>query len=165
MTDAVFSGLVQGLGFVALIFVFLSFQKSNKREILLYLIFAQSLFAGHFGLLHAYTAMSMNLLAVLRGIVFLRERTKFWLYLFIFLFLASGYLSWEGWRSALPVTAMVLETVAFWIQNPKYIRWLSLTPRPFWLSYNILVFSIPGIVSEIFVLSSLLLALYRYRKK
>ncbi|MEM7179686.1 MAG: YgjV family protein [Spirochaetota bacterium] len=165
MTDFAFSGFVQGLGFIALIFVFFSFQKSNKREILLYLVFAQLLFAVHFGLLHAYTAMSMNLLAVLRGVVFLRDRTVAWLYLFVFLFLTSGYLSWEGWRSALPITAMVLETIAFWIQKPQYIRWLSLTPRPFWLSYNILVVSLPGIVSEVFVLTSLLIALYRFRKK
>lgn len=157
--------IIQSIGFLALFFVVVSFQRNNRSEILSLIVVAQFLFALHFGLLQAYTAMGVNIIAAFRGIVFIKRKEKIWLYVFIFLFIISGYYTWEGYRSVLPVSAMIIETIGFWIKEPSKIRFVSLFPRPFWLSYNVLVFSIPGIICELFVLSSLLVGIFRYDKK
>ncbi|MCB1190424.1 MAG: YgjV family protein [Leptospiraceae bacterium] len=157
--------LIQLIGFIALLFVILSFQKNKRNEILFFIVIAQVLFAIHFGLLGAYTAMSANIIAVFRGIVYIKRKERIFLYIFILLFLISGYVTWEGYRSILPVVAMVVETIGFWLHNTKYIRIINLIPRPMWLSYNIMAGSIAGIVCEFFVLGSLIVGMMRFDRK
>jgi hypothetical protein len=57
--------------------------------------------------------------------------------------------------------------LAVWQKNPRMIRLLSLLSPPLWLIYNVLSGSYPGILSEIFLLTSTLIGIYRFdiRKK
>jgi hypothetical protein len=52
--------------------------------------------------------------------------------------------------------------VAFSLKNPKHIRLLFLPVATGWLIYNIVTFSIAGVLTEIFDLASLLIALLRF---
>ncbi|MBM3283633.1 YgjV family protein [Candidatus Gottesmanbacteria bacterium] len=45
--------VIQVIGYIALLFVILSFQQKKRGVILLYLVIAQAIFALHFGLLNA----------------------------------------------------------------------------------------------------------------
>ena len=54
--------IIQGVGYVALLFSILSFQKNKRSSILLYLIIANILFSLHFSLLHAWTGAAMSVL-------------------------------------------------------------------------------------------------------
>ena len=67
---------IQGIGYLALLFVILSFQKNNRSLILLYLVIAQSIFTLHFSLLSAWTAVAMNIVATVRTYIFYaKEKT------------------------------------------------------------------------------------------
>ena len=58
-------------------------------------------------------------------------------------------------------------TFSMWSQNGKWIRWCQLlVVSPLWIVYNsiIPIPSIGGIMTEMFCIISVLIALFRYRK-
>ena len=59
------------------------------------------------------------------------------------------------------ILAKLFSSMALGIHNPRVIRILNLISNPCWLIYNIYVFSIAGIVSEILVISSVVIAVIR----
>ena len=77
------------------------------------------------------------------------------------MFVVLGALSWHGPISIFVVVAKLISSVALGINNPRTIRILNLISNPCWLIYNIYVFSIAGIVSDILVISSVVIAVIR----
>lgn len=160
--------LIQGVGYLALFFVILSFQKNKRRLILLYLAIAQVFFAIHFALLNAWTGVALDSIAAFRTFIFYKKETKswgkniIWYYLFLILFGLSGLFVWEGYHSLLPALAMIIDTVALWKENTKSIRFIMLTPRLMWFAYNFIVGSQAGMVTEIMVLLSVIIGIIRF---
>lgn len=160
--------LIQGVGYIALLFVIFSFQKNKRSLILLYLIIAQAIFTLHFGLLHAWTAVAMNGIAAIRTYIFYaKDTTKWaksnlWYYFFIFTFVFAGLITWEGYHSLLPTSAMIVDTTAQWKKETKSIRRIMIIPRPLWFIYNFIVGSYAGMATEIIVLFSILVGIVRF---
>ena len=160
--------IAQVIGFLALLFVLLSFQKNNRYFILLFLIIAQILFTIHFGLLGAWTGAAMNGVAALRTYIFNQRESKHWsnnhvwLYLFILLFWISGIISWKGYFSLLPILAMTVDSFAVWNKKTSNIRLFMLIPRPLWFVYNFTVGSYAGMITEVFVLFSIVVGVIRF---
>ncbi|OGG20175.1 hypothetical protein A3D03_00500 [Candidatus Gottesmanbacteria bacterium RIFCSPHIGHO2_02_FULL_40_13] len=160
--------IAQIIGIVALLFVLLSFQKNSRYLILLFLIIVQILFTLHFGLLGAWTGAAMNGVAAFRTYIFNQRETKiwsnnpFWLYLFVVLFWVFGIVTWSGYYSILPILAMTIDSFAVWNKKTQYIRRLMLIPRPLWFIYNYTVVSYAGMITEIFVLFSILIGIIRF---
>src|SRR3989338_7688029 len=94
--------IAQGIGFLALLFVLLSFQKNKRYLILLFMLVAQILFTIHFGLLGAWTGAAMNGIAGLRTYIFNQRKLKFgyytnlWLSVFLVFFGILGFITWNG---------------------------------------------------------------------
>ncbi|MEO0292858.1 MAG: YgjV family protein [candidate division WOR-3 bacterium] len=159
---------VQGIGVLGLISAIISFQSNKRIKILVFLGIGQIFFAIHFALLGAKTASGMNLIGAIRTFSFiLRERKKYLeknilMFLFIALFWATGILCWDKWISILPVIGMTFETIALWMKEPKKIRIGLLSPRPLWLTYNIIYNSYPGVLAEAFVLTSIFIGIVRF---
>ncbi len=160
--------IAQIIGIGALLFVLLSFQKNSRYLILLFLIIAQILFTIHFGLLGAWTGAAMNGIAAFRTYIFNLRETKtwsnkpFWLYLFVVLFWVFGIVTWSGYFSILPILAMTIDSFAVWNKKTQYIRLLMLIPRPLWFVYNYTVVSYAGMITEIFVLFSIVIGIIRF---
>jgi hypothetical protein len=159
---------VQIIGFIGLLFFVLSFQQKNRNNILVLMLFGQAIFLFHFVLLAAWTAVGMNLIGMVRTLIFrFRDEQecadwKFWPLVFVLLFILAGLLAREYWIGVLPVVAMSIETIGLWKRNERILRLINLFPHPFWFSYNLLKGSLAGIVCEIFVFSSILIAIMRY---
>jgi hypothetical protein len=160
--------LTQGIGFIAFLFIVLSFQNNKRSLILLFLLIAQTSFAVHYILLGAWTAVAMNAIAATRVYVFnQRDRKNWaksstWLHLFLALFWLAGVLAWEGYYSLFPILAMAGETIGLWMEETRHIRLLNLTPRPLWFAYNFIVGSYAGMITEVFVFSSILTGILRF---
>jgi len=159
--------LAQALGFVGLLFAIISFQKNSNKEIVFFQLLGSLTFVLHFTLLGAYTGAGMNVLGVLRNIVFFnREKEwankKLWLYVFILMYIIVGLLSWKNSYSILPIIGMIFTTVAFWVKDPKYTRLIAFPSSPCWLIYNFVNLSVAGVLTEIFAVSSLLIAMFRF---
>ena len=84
------------------------------------------------------------------------------MYVFICLFLMAGILSWQNWLSILPIAAMIMETVGLWQKSPRRIRFIVFVPHPVWLIYNFIHGSYPGVLTEIFVITSLVAGIIRF---
>ncbi len=159
--------VAQAIGFVGLGFNGLSFQQKKRKGILAFQICAATAFIIHYILLAKYTGAVLNFLGMLRSFVFMNSdkkwaKSKIWLFGFIGVFTAASILTWEGWYSILPTTAMILTTVSYWIKNETKIRLVTFPSSPCWLGYNIIVKSPAGILTECVVMTSLIIAIVRY---
>ena len=128
------------------------------------------LFGIHFYLLGAYTGAALNGVGAVRALVFnLRDKYKLpghvsVMWFFIGIFTLTGLYTYSEPFDVLPVIAMNIECFALWNRNTRHVRFIFLTARPFWISYNIISMSIAGIVSEIFLIVSLSVAIWRFDK-
>lgn len=160
--------IIQGIGYLALLFVLLSFQKSKRVNILLLMLAGLILFVIHFSLLHAWTGALMNLVEA--GVVFVsyKEETdswakqKFWPFVFIFLYVAAGIVTAKSLVDFLPIVAQIFGAIAVWQKNPRAIRFLMLLPRPLWFTYNFMVGSYAGMTGELLILTSVLIGIFRF---
>ena len=160
--------IAQGIGMVGLIFAIISFQNNKRHLILIFLGMAQLCFIAHFALLEVWPAFSVNIVGVVRTFSFLLRGKKKWMekntlmYVFIGLFCIAGALSWNGALSLLPIVAMTIETIGLWKKSPRLIRSIVIIPRPLWITYNAIHHSYAGVMTEVFVITSLLTAIIRF---
>jgi hypothetical protein len=160
--------IAQGIGMVGLIFAIISFQNNKRNLILLFLGMAQMCFIVHFALLGVWTASAMNVVGATRTFFFMLRGRKKWMdsdiimYVFVCLFFIAGILSWQNWLSILPVMAMAIETIGVWQKAPRKIRFIVMIPRPMWITFNVIHRSYAGVMTEVFVITSLLTAIIRF---
>jgi len=151
-----------------MIFFVISFQQNKRNRILGLILAGQLIFMVHFILLGAWTAVAMNSVGAVRTVVFqFREKKKwansaFWPYLFVAGFFGFGILSWQAWYSILPMVAMSIETFGLWMKEPRRIRIINLFPHPPWFTYNLLVGSWPGMTTEVLILASVIIGIWRH---
>ena len=158
--------IAQGVGFIGMGLLFLSYQRNEKRQILLAQACSGVFFFIHFLLLGAATGAAMNVAGIARNLVFNKKWTRKgqagWVVFFSLLFTAAGILTWQGTMSILPIIAMPLSNVVLSMTKPRYIRFCILPVSGLWLVYNISTFSVAGAAAEVFALSSILIAVYRF---
>ena len=156
----------QGIGLVGMALAFISFQNNDKKKILLIQAAASFTFAVHFILLGAFTGVGMNLLEIPRNLIFARKhekpRQRILTAVFIAAFIILGVFTRENLFSVLPVVAMCISTAVYSLKNPRSIRFCILPVSVLWLTYNILVLSIAGVLTESFCLISIMIAVFRF---
>ena len=102
---------IQDIGFLALFFVILSFQKKERLTLLWIMLIGLLLFVVHFSLLNAWTGALMNLIEA--GIVFVSfkkdtvtwARWRFWPYIFIVAYILAGFVTIKTLTDILPIIA------------------------------------------------------------
>lgn len=156
----------QIIGFIAMAIIVVSYQQKSHKNILTFQMVSGLLFTIHYLLLGAYTGAVMNLLGAFRSLIYSSRGKKWastilWPIVFSIAFLISGILTWDNSFSVFPLIAMLMSSVVLWIEQPRINRILSLPTSTCWLIYNIKTVSIPGIITEVFVLSSIVIGIIR----
>lgn len=156
----------QIIGFIAMAIIVASYQQKSHKKILTFQMVSGLLFTVHYLLLGAYTGAVMNLLGAFRSLVYSNRSKKWassvvWPIGFSIAFLVSGILTWDNVFSVFPLIGMLMSSVVLWIEQPKINRILSIPTSSCWLIYNIKTVSYPGIITEIFVLSSIIIGIIR----
>ena len=157
----------QSLGVIALTIAILSFQQNSQKRIVTMQMISSVFWCIHFCLLGATLGGVLNAIGFFRAAIF-RNRDKewasspIWFFLFCALFIGAAIYFWEGAVSLLPMCAMLLTTISFWIKNPTAVRIVSAPSSPFWFIYNWFFHSYPGMLTETFVFSSICVAIARY---
>ncbi len=160
--------IIQGIGYLALLCVILSFQRNSRVKILLLMLVGVVLFVLHYALLGAWVGSLMNLIeAAVVFVAYKKEaskwpQAKYWLYIFIAMFITAGILTGKSWVDGLPVMAQIFGTIAVWQASPRLIRFIMLVPRPLWFIYNFTVGSYAGMTAEVFILISVLIGIIRF---
>lgn len=170
----------QIVGLFAMASNILSYQQKTRERAIAFQLCGGGLFAVNFLLLGATTGAILNMLAVIRAIVFL-NREKFhanhplWLAGFIAAYFASYGITFTLLDKAptfanlivelLPVIGMTATTLSFRLTDAKAIRRYGLISSPSWLIYNICCFSIGAIICEVLSLFSIVIGMIRLDKQ
>ena len=173
--------IAQALSIVGCAFMILSFQFKNNRN----LFIAQTLSAIAFGtsnfLLGALSGVLINIVATINGLILFcgkRFRKKPILILICLSYacipiisLLNTFGNWST-KGILEIVfglflsfAQAISTVAMWKNNGKLIRFARIFfASPSWLLYNLVVFSLGGIICEAFSITSIIVSFIRYGK-
>ena len=161
--------IIQAVGFLGLGFVAIGFQLKTRRSILLCQFFGALSFVVHFLLLGAPTGALINLVGVMRALLFQKyseaARPQWPLVLVIGMFILAGIVTWEGVISLLPMFAMIFSSYGFWQRSPRRVRQIVMTSPPLWCIYNVLSGSIAGTLTELVNFTSMIVGVWRYRKR
>ena len=161
---------IQIIGGIGMLLSILSFQSKSYQKIIWIRVLSEFVFAFQYFLLGAYTGMATNLTSCVTNSIY-RERIKRgkkvlgFQIAFAVLFAVIGILSWHGPVSLLVIAAKIISTVANGNGKPKTLRILNLIINPLWLIYDILVFSLAGILSDAFTIMSIIIAMTRLDRK
>ena len=158
--------IAQVFGILASLLIIFSFQMKDNKWLFACHGLGGLLFAVNFFMLGAYTGAILNILSFLRGLCLYvgGKWSKPWsCILFCISFVLVGVFTYDGIVSILIAASMIIVTVAMWARNGKFIRLANFfTSSPTWLTYNILYFSIGGIVTEVFSIISVIVSFIRF---
>ena len=156
----------QGIGLIGMALIFSSFQTNDKKKILIIQSISGFFFTIHFLMLGVYTGAATNLVGIFRNLTFAKVESKkskaIVIAVFTVIFAGICIFTWENIFSLFPVLAMALSTVAFSFEKPLKIRLAFLPSSVCWLVYNIVNFSIAGMLTETFNVASLSIAFARF---
>ncbi len=160
--------IVQAFGIVGMIFGLWSFQPKQRINILKFQLVSNAFWVLHFGLLGATTGAALNAAGMARAYGFHKfaqqsKRPKWLLWTVLLLITALGFTTWQGWYSLLPMFAMVIATVGLWQRNEQWLRFITFFASPLWITYNILSGSYAGVLTEVLIMCSIIIGLWRYR--
>src|SRR5574344_28060 len=140
---------IQLIGFIAFIFVVISYQKKTREGILATQIISNTLYSAHYYLLNALGGYIITVINLARSFVFILKDKYKWLNNGIILFTF--------------ITAIIY-TVMLWQGNAKEIRISATINESLWLIYNFHVLSYAGIIGSVVIIITDLIAIIRYRK-
>lgn len=160
----------QALGILAVILGFLSFQRKTVAGIILTQMGAALVFALHYAILSAPTAIALNLLFAVNCVYcYFRDKRgskeKIGTYVLIVLVIAIGIVTWEGWYTGSLVVGLVFNTVSIALNDPQKTRKMMLIKTPLCFLYNLMVGSVGGMIYECVVLISSIIGMVRYGRK
>lgn len=186
--------IIQGIGFLGLLAGIIAVQFNKHKTIVLWKTVMEILFIVQYYFLHAYVGMVMGVIGVIRNVIFTqlvaqKKSTKIPIILACIVTVIAGILtlllSWEKtvnslsfWTnnynvmlsmtiiiSVMSIVAKILSTIGYGKEDPKTIRALNYPSSSLWLVYNVISFSLSGIITEVLVLISLTIATIRYKDK
>lgn len=175
----VYEIIAQAVGIVAMVFNILSFQQKSPKGVLTFQLVGGFLFSIHFFMLDAIVGCLLNVIAVIRALIYLnREKLHTdrlsWLMGFIILYILSYALTFavfgkeftvfNGFIELLPVIGMTVQTISFRLNRVNAIRVYGLVGSSTWLVYNIINVAIGAIVCEVMSLISITVSLLRKPK-
>jgi len=164
--DSVQGMLIQLIGLFGLASSMLSYQMKTQKKIVLIQIISCSFFTVHFYLLGAYTGAMLNFIAAARSIVFANKdkkwgKSNWWIVFFSIVCIVAVGFTWENALSLMPMAGMVLTTISWGIENARLVRAISLPSSPLWMVYNAVTGSAAGVLTEAFVMVSIISAMIR----
>ncbi len=160
--------LAEAFGFVGFILTFLAYQCNKRKTILLTQsggLFFQSISLYLFG---AFTGAAMMLILMVRNYSFsLKGKYRWadhWLHLVvaIVVMIGAGYATWIGYPSLFAFAGAAIGTYALWLERPRHIRLIMVFAILSWLPYALIIQSFSLLLVQVFVLSSVLIAIWRY---
>lgn len=172
--------IAQAIGIIAMVFVILSFQGKNAKQVIACQMIGCILFIVNFLMLKLYVGAMMNIIATFRAIVYVnkekfRADSPAWpavisamcvgAYVLTFTVFETPFTPGNAVLQLLPVVANTIATIAFHTGSAKWIRRLGVICSACWLTYNGIGKAIGGILCEVFSLGSILIGFLRYDRK
>ena len=122
----------------------------------------------HYFFLNAYSGLVTKVMALIRNIFILGKednkklKSNIFLILFIIVYIILAIITFKNIYSILPFVAAIIYMIAVWNGNELQIKKIAFLCYFFWLVYNISVFSVMGIISNIVALISTYIAYFNF---
>lgn len=157
------------LGFVSVGLFFYSYQRTQKRKIMVIQTVATALSCIQYLLIGAFSGFALNIVCIIRNFTFYfrdkNQRTDLAApVLFALCMAVVSIFSWEGIHSLLITSGLVVNTICMGILGAKNFRKTILISSSLILIYNIFASSYSGILSESISLVSVVIGIIRYRQ-
>ena len=157
--------IAQLFGIIALVVLIMSFQKNKKDTLLKYQIFSSLLFALQYLFLNAISGCLMNLMTMIRNLIYKKFNNKIpiiYLILIIIGMIILSLMSYNGIISLLPTLAVIIYSIALWQKNLTIIRIAEIISCSLFIIYNIKVLAISGLISTFIEMFSAIIAIYKF---
>ncbi len=161
----------QGLGIVAMIIGFLSYQMKTAKKLLFLQLLVGLMFSIHYYLIGAgMTGVALNLLSVIECVFFyLRDKkgsnTLTMPAIFSVLMIVVSIFTWDSWYSVFAMLGLIANTIALSFKDTQKTRYCMFIKSPLCLTYNAIVLSVAGIIYEVVVLTSSVIGVIINRKE
>lgn len=158
------------LGYIATVALVLSFQNKKEKTLFIFQIISGFFFVLHYGLNGNYTGMAMDGICFIRAL-FLYTKNKCLCgkiseIVLLIIIIGLGVWTYDGFFTIFPTIALFASTIATYTNNSDKIRLVEISiTSPSWLTYNIYVLSIPGIICESLNILSVIIYYIRSSKK
>ena len=161
--------LSQFFGFLAFVISLMAYHKEKKEKIFQTMMIANILDILHYLILGAYSGCITKIIALVRNkIIIVKEKNKRInnngiLTIIFIVYLISGIITYKNIYSILPILAATIYLYFVWNGNELKVKKVAFYCYFLWLAYNICVFSIAGIVSNIVSIISTFIAIYNQK--
>lgn len=184
---------IQAIGFIGIALNILSVQFNTHVKIMIMKTLGSLAFVIQYIFLGAWVGMVMDLIGSIRNIIFTvnvkkGKSNKWWIVFFAVFTLVAGVATiistWDksigyasNWSknpevvltiavsiSIISIVAKLLTTVAYGFKDPHVIRMVNLPSNACWIVYNVVAFSIAGVINDCSCLISIIIAEIRFRK-
>ncbi|MBQ2873092.1 MAG: YgjV family protein [Bacilli bacterium] len=155
--------LIQLIGVLAWIFLFLSFYRKNTDKILIFQVIASLLYCVHYYFLNAYSGLLMCLISAIFDFAYYKSNNDKYLYLMsIPLRIIAGFISYSRIVDILPIVASLLDGYIL-TKEKKTLLIGSVIYYVIWIIYNVNVASYSGVITDgILVISNLSILLFNF---
>ena len=160
--------LAQILSLTAMLINIVAVQLKTKKQILLTIVVSNALFVISYILLGAYVGAITCTITAIEIIIntFLEDKgkktSKPLIALYLLISIMIGILNLGNIIDLLPIVASIFFIFSLVQSKEKYVRLLILGNLTSWMIYDIFVGAYSAASSDIFVISSTLIAIYRY---
>lgn len=157
----------QLVGFLGLFINIIAFQFKKHQQIVLCKTSSELVFAIQYILLGAWTAAILELISVIRNLLFYKFvkkniSTTPVIVIFAIFVIVTGLATYDGAISLLPIGSKLLTSVSYGLKNERWLRIITLPSCIMWIIYNLTVGSIGGALGDFLSLVSLLIAMYKF---
>ncbi|MBQ8725752.1 MAG: YgjV family protein [Clostridia bacterium] len=148
------------IGGLAIIINFLIYQQKERKNLLKIKLLSDIAWALHYGLLTAFSGMSVCLVGAFRETTFLltddkEDNRKYFLLTFAIIAVITSALTMKDLYGLLPALASLIAVFSYWQKSPTLTKILGLPISATMLIYDFMRFSLFGIINEIFTLISI----------
>lgn len=157
------------VGVVAVTVFLLSFQQKTRMRIIAFNATSRALYILQYVLLGAFSGavldvlgIAASLLAGLKNHPRMKKYLKLLIPLLYAAFILAGVLTYTRFLDIFALVGVMLHTGAFFLDDERLIRILSLVGSPFWLVYNITSLAIGSAIGDLLSICSIAIAIFRY---
>jgi len=143
---------------IATIFLGLTYFSKDRKKILILFILYSAFYGIHYLLLEAITGFFMNIVSIIRNIIFFRNELKnkknnikFLILLFLIIIFSTVF-TYKDLFSVLLMIASLISTYSVWQNNHKLYKYLAVIVSICFVIYGIHIKSLFGVLTEISLL-------------
>lgn len=163
----------QIVGLLAVATFLLSYQQKKRSNIIFLNAVSRCLYILQYFLLGAFAGAVLDILGAVSSVIagkkhtaFVKKHTKAILIgINACIVIAGGVIAIanQSWIDLFSIAGVLLHTSAFWLNDEKIIRRVSLLGSPFWFVYNFVSRAYGSAIGDILTICSILIAMVRHK--